>query len=161
VTGAIDAFFAYEEDRWLAFPEALPALRQSAKCGLRLGMFSNATHDPFIQNLVDRLGFRPWLNPALSSAGTGIAQAKTRPRSPRSSQPGACLPNRSWWWVTPWMPTSWVAQRAGMRSVWLRMRDDARQEGKETDQSVAAIPIVARRGNKATLMKLLACLERL
>jgi FMN phosphatase YigB (HAD superfamily) len=35
-------------------------------------MFSNATDDRFIQRQVDRLGFRAWLDPALSSAGTGF-----------------------------------------------------------------------------------------
>ncbi len=159
VIGAIDAFFAYEEARWLAFPEALPVLRELARRGLRLGMFSNATHDPFIQNLVDRLGFRIWLNPALSSAGTGI----------RKPDPAAFAPILAAWGLPP---ESVVvvgdtldadilgAQRAGMRGVWLRSRDDARQEGNETDQAVPATPIVPDAAIEH-LDELLACLERL
>ncbi|NIV38823.1 MAG: hypothetical protein GWN58_58225, partial [Anaerolineae bacterium] len=70
--GAIDAFFAYEEARWYAYPEAIPTLRALSGRGLRQGMLSNATHDPLVQRLVDRLGFRHWLDPALSSASTGL-----------------------------------------------------------------------------------------
>jgi len=157
VTGAIDAFFAYEEDRWLAFPEALPVLRELARRGLRLGMFSNATHDPFIQNLVDRLGFRPWLNPALSSAGTGI----------RKPDPAAFAPILAAWGLPP-EPVVVVgdtldadilgAQRAGMRSVWVHSREDARQEGNETDQSVPATSIMPDAAIE-NLDELLTCLE--
>jgi HAD superfamily hydrolase (TIGR01549 family) len=128
VLGAIDAFFAYEDSRWLAYPEALDLLQELTERGLRLGMFSNATHDPFIQRLVDRLGFRPWLDPALSSAGTGI----------RKPDPLAFLPILEAWRLPPEAVVVvgdtleadvLGAVRAGMRSVWIRMRDDARQEG--------------------------------
>jgi HAD superfamily hydrolase (TIGR01549 family) len=126
--GAIDAFFAYEESHWFAFPEALGVLSDLAGQGLRLGMFSNATHDPFIQRTVDRLGFRPFLHPAMSSAATGI----------RKPDPLAFAPILALWDLSP---ASVVvvgdtleadilgAKRAGMRSVWIRSRPDARQEG--------------------------------
>jgi HAD superfamily hydrolase (TIGR01549 family) len=127
MAGAIDAFFAYEEDHWFADQEAIPVLRTLSDRGLRLAMLSNATHDPLIQRLVDRLGFRPWLNPALSSAKTGI----------RKPDPAAFSPILEAWDSRP----AWIAmvgdtleadilgaQRAGMRTVWLRSRKDARQE---------------------------------
>lgn len=126
--GAIDAFFAYEESRWFADPEALPVLRELAHRGFRLGMFSNATDDPFIQELVDRLGFRPLLQPALSSAGTGI----------RKPDPAAFDPILAAWELPAGAVTVvgdtlhadiLGAQRAGMRSVWYSSRTDARQEG--------------------------------
>jgi putative hydrolase of the HAD superfamily len=91
-------------------------------------MFSNATHDPFIQRLVDRLGFRPWLDPALSSAGTGI----------RKPDPLAFAPILAAWNLPPEAVVMvgdtlaadvLGAKRAGMHSVWLRAREDARQEG--------------------------------
>jgi FMN phosphatase YigB (HAD superfamily) len=88
---------------------------------------SNATHDPLIQRLVDRLGFRPWLDPALSSAATGI----------RKPDPAALSPVLEAWDLSP-ARVAMVgdtldadilgAQRAGMRTVWLRSRKDARQE---------------------------------
>ena len=134
LAGAIDAFFAHEEDRWFADPEAIPVLRTLSDLDLRLGMRSNATHEPLIQRLVDRLGFRPYLNPALSSASTGI----------RKPDPAAFAPHLDAWKLSP---DSVVmvgdtleadirgAQQAGMRGVWLRSRQDARQEGDAVPSS--------------------------
>jgi HAD superfamily hydrolase (TIGR01549 family) len=128
LTGAINAFFAYEEAHWSAFPEAVAVLQELAGRGLRLGMFSNATDDAFIQRLVDRLGFRPWLGPALSSAGTGI----------RKPDPEAFAPILAAWDLPPeavvmvgdTLEADIVgAHLAGMGSIWLRSREDARQEG--------------------------------
>lgn len=128
VRGAIDAFFAYEKSCWSVDREAHSVLRQLARQGLRLGMFSNATDDRFIQQLVDDLGLRPWLSPALSSAGTGL----------RKPDPAALLPFLAAWDL-PAASVAMVgdtlgadilgAQRAGMRTVWYRTREDARQEG--------------------------------
>jgi putative hydrolase of the HAD superfamily len=140
VTGAIDAFFAYEEAHWVPYPGACSLLRKLADRGLRLGMYSNATHDPLIQRLVDHLGFRPWLVPALSSAMTGI----------RKPDPAAFAPILASWGLRP-ESTVVVgdtldadilgAQKAGMFSVWFPSRQDARQEGNSTnhmrDDSVA------------------------
>ena len=126
--GAIDAFFACEEARWFAYPEAIPMLRTLSSRGLRLGMLSNATHDPLIQRLVDRLGFRPWLEPVLSSAGTGI----------RKPDPAAFTPILEAWALPPEAVVMvgdtleadvLGAQWAGMRAIWFRSREDARQEG--------------------------------
>lgn len=124
VRGAIDAFFAYEDLCWQAYPDAIPVLRELAGRGLRLGMFSNATDDTFIQRLVDRMGLRTWLDPALSSAGTGI----------RKPDPRAFAPILQAWELPP---ASIVvvgdaleadilgAQLAGMRAVWIPAREDA------------------------------------
>jgi FMN phosphatase YigB (HAD superfamily) len=159
VHGAIDAFFANEKARWLAHAEASTVLRELADRSLRLGMFSNATHDPFIQCLVDRLGFRPWLDPALSSAGTGI----------RKPDPAAFTPILAAWKLPP---ESVVmvgdtleadilgAHRAGMRSIWIHGREDARQEGTVGDQDIPRDPIVPD-AEIHSLDELPACLERL
>lgn len=139
VRSAIDAFFAYEDVHWLAYPEALEVLEEVSARGLKLGMFSNATHDPFIQRLVDRLGFRMWLEPALSSAGTGI----------RKPDPAAFAPLLAAWNLAP---ASVVvvgdtleadilgARRAGMRSVWLRSEEATRQEGAGVAPSTSTPP---------------------
>jgi len=128
VTGAIDAFFACEDACWFADPDALSVLHHLSGRGLRLGLFSNATHDPFIQHVVDRLGFRPWLDPVLSSAGVGV----------RKPDPAAFDPLLAAWSL----PAGSVvvvgdslehdalgAHHAGMRAVWYRSRENARQEG--------------------------------
>lgn len=128
VTGAIDAFFAFEVAHWHADPEAIPTLQALSSRGLQLGMFSNATHEPLVQHLVDRLGFRAWLDPALSSASTGI----------RKPDPGAYAPFLERWGLSPasvavvgdTLEADILGARwAGMRSVWVRARQDARQEG--------------------------------
>ncbi|MCR4407166.1 MAG: HAD family hydrolase [Anaerolineae bacterium] len=75
---ALRHYFRLEEQSYVAFPDALDVLRQLDSMGYRLGMISNATDDPLIQRLVDRLGFRPWLKPALSSAGVGIRKPDPR-----------------------------------------------------------------------------------
>lgn len=139
LTRAINAFFAYEEAHWSAYPEAVAVLQELAGRGLRLGMYSNATDDAFIQQLVDRLGFRPWLAPALSSAGTGI----------RKPDPAAFAPILAAWDL----PAEAVvmvgdtleadilgAHRAGMGSVWMRSREDARQEGDGRDEPASEEP---------------------
>jgi HAD superfamily hydrolase (TIGR01549 family) len=156
---SIDSFFAYEEKLWLADPEAIPVLHELAGQGLRLGLFSNATDDPFIQQMVDGLGFRSWLDPALSSAGTGI----------RKPDPAAFAPILDAWQLPPvsvvmvgdTLDADIVGgQRAGMRSVWIRSREDARQEGKDGGISDGSEPVVP----DATILRLgelPACLEML
>ncbi len=134
VDAAIDAFFAFEETCWFADPAALPTLQKLAGQGLRLGLFSNATHDPFIQRQVDRFGFRPWLNPALDSAATGI----------RKPDPAAFAPFLEAWNLPPGSVVVvgdtldadiLGAQRAGMRGIWLRPREHTRQEGGGYDDT--------------------------
>lgn len=138
---AIDAFFAYEEVHWFAYPEAIPVLRTLSDRRLRLGMLSNATHDPLIQRLVDRLGFRPWLDPALSSASTGIRKPDAAAFAPILD--AWALPPASVVMVGDTLDADILgAQRAGMSSVWFRSRKDARQEGSAipSDSQASAIP---------------------
>jgi HAD superfamily hydrolase (TIGR01549 family) len=159
VDGAADAFFAHEEECWHAFPQAAPVLRRLADRGLRLGMFSNATCDRLIQRLVDHLGFRPFLEPALTSASVGI----------RKPDPAAFEPVLAAWNLQPGSVAIvgdsleadiLGAQRAGMRSVWIRSRDDARQEGSGPRGGAQPSEIRPDR-SIAGLEELPACLEEL
>jgi HAD superfamily hydrolase (TIGR01549 family) len=141
VRGALDAFFAPELGRWVVDPDAPRVLEALAGRGLRLGMFSNATHDPLIQRLVDELGFRFWLRPALSSACTLV----------RKPDPVAFRPFLDAWRLAP---ESVVvvgdrldadilgAQRAGMRGVWFRSRPNARQEAESGAAAPPQEPVV-------------------
>jgi putative hydrolase of the HAD superfamily len=72
IVRGIEAFFAREEKRWLAYPDVHEVLRGFSKMGYRLGLVSNASDDAVIQRLVRRLGLRRWLSPVISSAGVGI-----------------------------------------------------------------------------------------
>ncbi len=69
---AVRVYFGPEEAAWTAYPDARTTLKQLYERGYRLGLLSNATDDPFIQRLVNRLEFRPWLSPVFSSAGLGL-----------------------------------------------------------------------------------------
>lgn len=155
VRGAIDAFFAYEETCWFADEDALPLLEELAGWGLRLGLFSNATDDPLIQRLVDRFGFRRWLDPVSTSAQTGI----------RKPDPAALLPIVAHWNLPPHAVVMvgdtlaediLGAQRAGLRSVWRRCREDARPEDTDpTNPGIAPDAVIHR------LAELPAVLEEL
>ena len=163
VAGAMESFFAYEDAQWQAEPDAIAVLSKLSDRGMRLGMFSNASDDSFIQHLVDRLGFRPWLDPALSSAGTGI----------RKPDPAALEPFKEAWGLAAvelvvvgdrLEADILGARRAGMCSVWLRARADARQEDAAADQSPHALKpkaIVEPDASISRLADLPACLSRL
>jgi HAD superfamily hydrolase (TIGR01549 family) len=159
VAGAIDAYFAYEDTCWSPDPDSPAVLQVLAGRGLRLGLYSNATHDPFIQHVVDRLGFRPWLDPVLSSAGTGI----------RKPNPAAFSPFATAWDLAAGSivvvgdtldQDILGARRAGMRSVWVRSGAYTRQEGggygDEGDREEIVPDAVIER-----LGELPACLETL
>ena len=72
IQAAVRAFFAFEEEQWTAYEQAEATLRELSQRGYRLALISNATDDPLIQRLVDRLGFRRWVDMAFSSAGVGL-----------------------------------------------------------------------------------------
>ncbi|MFQ6057457.1 MAG: HAD family hydrolase [Anaerolineae bacterium] len=72
LTQGVETFFGPEERHWQAYPDAVATLRRLCDAGYRLALVSNATDDPLIQRLVDRLGFRPWLSPVVTSAAAGI-----------------------------------------------------------------------------------------
>ncbi len=68
---AVRIYFKRSEAAWTAYPDAQATLRHLYRQGYRLGALSNATDDPLIQRVVNRLGLRPWLSPVFTSAGLG------------------------------------------------------------------------------------------
>jgi len=79
VDEAVRVYFGPEEAAWKAYSDAKPTLKQLSQQGYRLGLLSNATDDPFIQRLVNRLELRPWLSPTFSSAGLGFRKPASEP----------------------------------------------------------------------------------
>lgn len=71
VPEAVRVYFELEEAAWKAYPDAKATLKHLFQQGYRLGLLSNATDDPFVQRLVNRLELRPWLSPTFSSADLG------------------------------------------------------------------------------------------
>jgi HAD superfamily hydrolase (TIGR01662 family) len=76
---AVRVYFGPEEAAWKAYPDAKTTLKHLFQQGYRLGLLSNATDDPFIQRLVNRLELRPWLSPTFSSAGLRLRKPLTEP----------------------------------------------------------------------------------
>lgn len=66
---AVQIYFALGEQHWHAYPDAIETLQELHKRGLRVGLISNADDDALVQRLVKLLGFAPYLNPIVSSAG--------------------------------------------------------------------------------------------
>jgi HAD superfamily hydrolase (TIGR01549 family) len=71
VEPAIKVYFGPEEAAWQCYPDAVETLKRLKGQGYRLGLYSNASDDAFIQRLVNQRGLRPWLSPTFSSAGWG------------------------------------------------------------------------------------------
>ena len=76
---AVRICFGPEEAAWKAYPDAKTTLKRLYAQGYRMGLLSNASDDLFIQRLVNRLGLRPWLSPAFSSAGLGVRKPSREP----------------------------------------------------------------------------------
>lgn len=68
---ALRSLFAATQSNWLPEQDALPTLRQIRERGLPIGLISNASDDDNTQALVDKGGFRPYLEFILSSAAFG------------------------------------------------------------------------------------------
>ncbi len=64
-------FFDPELAGYRLFPEALPLLRRLRAARVRLASISNASSHWLVEQIVDRMGFRPYLDPVVSSAGFG------------------------------------------------------------------------------------------
>jgi HAD superfamily hydrolase (TIGR01549 family) len=79
VEAAIKIFFGPEEAAWQSYPDAVDTLKVLKSQGYRLGLYSNATDDAFVQRLVNQCGLRPWLSPTFSSAGWGWRKPKREP----------------------------------------------------------------------------------
>ncbi len=76
---AVRIYFKRSEATWTLYPDALATLRHLYRQGYRLGALSNATDDPLIQRIVNRLGLRPWLSPVFTSAGLGVRKPLRAP----------------------------------------------------------------------------------
>lgn len=64
-------FFGPELNGYRAFPGAVEMLERLSKAGIRLGVISNASSHWLIEEIVERMGFRRYLDPIVTSAGFG------------------------------------------------------------------------------------------
>jgi putative hydrolase of the HAD superfamily len=78
VEAAEYVFFAPDLAGYRPFPGAVRLLHGLKRAGLSLACISNATSHWLIERIVDLMGFRPFLDPVVSSAGFG--RTKPDPR---------------------------------------------------------------------------------
>ncbi len=71
VAEAERVFFEPELAGYHAFPNAARLLERLRAAGLQVACISNATSHWLIEQIVDRMGFGPYLDPVVSSAGYG------------------------------------------------------------------------------------------
>lgn len=71
VEAAERVFFEPEIAGYRAFPGAVEMLERLSKAGIRLGCISNASSHWLIEQIVERMGFGPYLDPVVTSAGFG------------------------------------------------------------------------------------------
>lgn len=64
-------FFHPELTGYRPFPGALPLLRRLAAARVRVGCISNSSSHWLIERIVDQMGFKPFLDVVVSSAGFG------------------------------------------------------------------------------------------
>lgn len=142
---AMRAMFAVTQSNWFPEKEALPTLRQLRERGLQVGLISNASDDDNTQALVDKGGFRPYLEFILSSAAIGK-------RKPHPEIFKAALKHLK---VPPWQAIMVGddyeadvvgANRAGIQSIWITRRvrgaalEKARPEASAVVSSLSEIP---------------------
>jgi putative hydrolase of the HAD superfamily len=68
---AIKIFFEPAEKTWQPYPDAIATLKSLHSQKHRLGVYSNASDDAFVQRLINVNKFRPYFSATLSSAGLG------------------------------------------------------------------------------------------
>ncbi|MDQ7858286.1 MAG: HAD family hydrolase [Armatimonadota bacterium] len=121
IEAAEHVFFEPELAGYRPFPGAVRLLHQLARAGLALACISNATSHWLIQRIVDGMGFGPFFDPVVSSAGFG------RPKP----DPAIFHSVLQQWNLTPdrvamvgdTLATDIAGARgAGMRSVYVTMR---------------------------------------
>ena len=75
---ALDAMYAVTQQNWFLETDAIPTLEALKEQGYRLGMISNTSDDPNVQQLVDRWKLRPFFESVVTSAGCGIRKPDKR-----------------------------------------------------------------------------------
>lgn len=129
VEAALKVYFAFEETVWQSYPDAVDTLKllrgqgDNGDSHYRLGLYSNATDDAFIQRVVNRLGLRPWLSPTFSSAGWGWRKPRPEPFDLIASRWG--LPPQEIVVVGDTLDADVLgAQNAGMHSILVTMDEN-------------------------------------
>jgi HAD superfamily hydrolase (TIGR01509 family) len=121
IEAAEHVFFEPELAGYRPFPDAVRILHQLARAGLSLACISNATSHWLIQRIVDGMGFAPFFDPVVSSAGFG--RPKPDPGIFRSVlQQWNLAPERAAMVGDTLAADIAGARNTGMRSVYVTMK---------------------------------------
>lgn len=72
VEQAMQRLYQVSQASWIPEADTLPVLAALHAQGYRMGLLSNASDDPDVQNLVDKAAVRPYLDFVITSAACGI-----------------------------------------------------------------------------------------
>jgi len=120
---AMRRLYAPSEACWSAVPEARATLERLRQRGYRLGLISNASDEDNVQRLIDSAGVRPFLDPVVISAATGV----------RKPSPSLFAPVLQGWGMTAAEAVMigdtlgediLGAQRAGLHQIWVQAEAD-------------------------------------
>jgi len=142
---AVAAMFAVTQENWLPEEDALPTLERLRQDGLHLCLISNASDDDNTQALIDKGGFRPYLEYIVASATFG--KRKPHPDIFRSVLDHFTVPAEQAVMVgDDYDADINGANGVGMQSIWITRRaynrspDKARGVPTATVSTLAEIP---------------------
>jgi len=123
VDAALTALYSATQSHWQPEEDALPTLEELRRRGYHIGLISNAGYDEDVQALIDRAGFRPYLEFILTSAAAGIR--KPHPDIFEAALNHFGLPPARAVMVGDFLQADILgANRLGMGSVWITRRVD-------------------------------------
>lgn len=113
--------YGIAEGFWTPEEDALATLRELSRRGYKLGVISNAIDDENAQNIIDRGGFRPYLDLTLSSAGFGCGKPGKEIFEYALNEL-AVVPDQSWMVGDTLRSDILGANLMGIHSVWITRR---------------------------------------
>lgn len=123
IAAALRAMYVVTQSNWFPEEDALPTLQTLKARGFRLGLISNAADDENTQTLIDKGGFRPYLEFIISSAALG--KRKPHPLIFQSALDYFGVPAHQAVMIGDLLETDILgAHEIGMKSVWITRRSE-------------------------------------
>ena len=121
IATALRTLYAVTQSNWFPEEDAIPTLQTLKERGFHLGLISNAADDKNTQTLIDKGGFRPYLEFIVSSAAFG--KRKPHPSIFQSALDHFQVKANQAVMVGDLMETDILgAYRIGMKSIWITRR---------------------------------------
>jgi len=118
---ALRSMYAITQSNWFPEEDAIPTLQTLKDRGFRLGLISNAADDENTQTLIDKGGFRPFLEFIISSAALG--KRKPHPAIFQAALDHFRVEANQAVMIGDLMETDILgAHQIGMKSIWITRR---------------------------------------